>query len=129
MARAATYKGIAFPFKKSVLAFPAPATDDDLIKQALAQIILTGLGERVMRPEVGSKVMAFVFENNSLVLQETIRAEVMSTIARFESRVIVQSVNVEADDVSVIITINYIVIASRSEQSLTITIPVERGAP
>lgn len=119
-----TYRGIAFPFQKSSQAFPAPATDDDLVKQSLVQIILTGRGERIMRPDFGSNAFAFVFENNNLILQETVRAEVMSAISKFEPRAIVRSVGVERSDTELIITINYIVIATRREQTVAITMPI-----
>jgi hypothetical protein len=122
--KTATYKGMAFPFQKSSQAFPAPVTDNDLIKQSLVQIILTGRGERIMRPEFGSNAYAFVFENNNLVLQETIRAEVMSAIARFEPRAIVRSVDIDRSDSEVTITITYIVVATRQEQSVAINMPI-----
>ena len=124
MAARATYKGIAFPFQKSSQAFPAPTTDNDLVKQSIVQIILTGRGERIMRPEFGSNAFAFVFENNTLLLQETIRAEVMSAISRFEPRAIVRSVDIERDDTELTITINYIVVVTRQEQSVAINMPI-----
>lgn len=124
MATRATYKGISFPFKKSSQAFPAPATDNDLIKQSIVQIILTGRGERIMRPEFGSNAFAFVFENNTLLLQETVRAEVMSAISRFEPRAIVRAVDIARDDTELTITIDYIVVATRQEQSVAINMPI-----
>ncbi len=125
MARAPTYKGIAFPFKKGTQSFPETSTDNDLVKQSIIQIVLTGLGERVMRPEFGSKVYAFIFENNDLVLQETIKAEVMSAVGRFEPRAIVRDVGVSRDDSILEITVSYVVIATRQEQTAVIGIPIE----
>lgn len=123
----AIYKGLAFPFKRSTTAFPAEAVDDDLIKQSLVQIIMTGVEERVMRPGFGTRAYAFIFENDNLVLQETIRTEVMAAIAKFERRVIVRSVDVasenEGEARAVVITINYVVIATGQEQLTAITIP------
>jgi uncharacterized protein len=117
------FRGLAFPFRKSSTALPASAVDDELIKQSLAQIILTSKGERVMRPDFGSNAAAFVFENNDLVLQETIRSEVMSAIAKYETRVIVRSVDVNQSDAEVIITVTYINVVTRREQDLVITLP------
>jgi len=119
-----SYRGIALPFKKSATALPAPVVDEDLIKQSLVQIVLTGKGERIMRPEFGSNAYAFVFENNDLVLQETIRTEVMSAIAKFETRAIVRTVDVTRSETEVVVTINYVVIATRQEQTVAITMPI-----
>lgn len=118
------YRGIALPFKKSSTALPAPVVDDDLIKQSLVQIVLTGRGERIMRPDFGSNAYAFVFENNDSVLQETIRTEVMSAIAKFETRAVVRTVDVTRTDTEVTVTINYIVVATRQEQTVAITMPI-----
>lgn len=120
---AALYRGIAFPFAKSKTSLPAPAFDDDLVKQSLAQIVMTSRGERVMRPGFGSNALSFIFENNDLVLQESIRAEVMSSISKFESRVIIRGVGVVREDTQVTISISYIVISTRQEQNLEITVP------
>lgn len=117
------FRGIAFPFGKSATSLPAPAFDNDLIKQSLFQIIMTAKGERAMRPEFGSNVTSFIFENNDLVLQETIRAETMSAISKFERRVIVRSVDVAQEDTVVTITVSYIVTSTEQEQALEVSIP------
>jgi phage baseplate assembly protein W len=119
----AIYRGIAFPFKKSAVSLPAAATDEDLIKQSLVRIVLTGRGERIMRPDFGSTAYAFVFENNDLVLQETIRTEVLSAISKFETRVIVRAVDVSRSDNEVFVTINYVLVSTRQEQTVKITMP------
>jgi phage baseplate assembly protein W len=120
----AAFLGIAFPFQRSATSLPAAITDDDLIKQSLTQIILTGRGERVMRPTFGSNAYSYVFENNSLVFQETVRADVMASISKVETRVIVQSVDVTRDDVTAFIKIIYIVLSSQQQQTLKISIPI-----
>ncbi len=117
------FRGIGFPFAKSSAALPAPAVDDALVKQSLAQIVLTSKGERLMRPDFGSNAMAFVFENNDLVFQETVRSDVMTAIAKYETRVIVRSVDVEQDDEKATITINYINIVTRQDQTIEVDIP------
>lgn len=119
-----SFIGIAFPFKRSTTSLPASVTDNDLIRQSLAQIVLTGRGERVMRPSFGSNAYAFVFENNSQIFQESVRADIMNAIGKFETRVIVQSVDVTRDDTEAFVEISYVVLATRQEQSIKITIPI-----
>ncbi len=119
-----SFIGIAFPFKRSPTALPAAVSDNDLIRQSLAQIVLTGRGERIMRPAFGSGAYGFVFENNSQVFQETVRADIMNAIGKFETRVIVQSVDVTRDDTQATIDISYVVLATRQEQAIKITVPI-----
>lgn len=121
------FRGIAFPFKKSSFSLPAASIDNDLIKQSLLQVLTTAKGERVMRPDFGSNVYAYVFENNDLILQETLRADVMSAIAKYETRVIVQGVDVERQDESVVITVGYVIVATKQTDEIRIEIPTAEG--
>lgn len=77
-----------------------------------------------MRPAFGSGAYGFVFENNSQVFQETVRADIMNAIGKFETRVIVQSVDVTRDDTQATIDISYVVLATRQEQAIKITVPI-----
>lgn len=117
----AQFVGFAFPFKKGATAFPEVATDDDLIKQALVQLVLTGAGERVMRPDYGSSAYSYIFEPNEDILQQRIETELSALILRYEPRVAVTSIEVvrgnpalDSEASTVTITINYIVIATRN---------------
>ena len=121
----AQFRGFNFPFKKSATEFPARAEDDELVRQSIIQLILTGKGERVMRPEVGSNVFRFVFEDNDDVLAETLRAEIQATIGRHEPRAIIQDVSVENDREKreATVSIYYVVVASRTQGNITMDLP------
>lgn len=130
----ALFVGFAFPFRKGLTSFPEQSTDDALIKQSLIQLILTGQGERIMRPEVGSNALAYVFENNDLILVQRISAEISDVVRRFEPRVALLSVEVDNGDkskdngpASVIVTIKYVVLATRTVGTLTITLATGAG--
>jgi phage baseplate assembly protein W len=112
MAEGLVYKGIAFPFGKGGTGLPAAAGDDEVVKQSLIQIVQTGMGERVMRPEVGSKASSFVFENNDVLLQALISTELSRAIAAQEPRVQVRRIGVEIQNSDVIVTIEYFVPAT-----------------
>lgn len=122
----AFFRGINFPFKKGPTALPAPVTDSDLIKQSLIQIIMTGQNERVMRPDFGSGVLRFIFENNDDLLNEMIRAEVTAAVGRFESRVALQDIVIERDEekAEVVITIVYVLTTTRQQDTVEIVVPV-----
>jgi phage baseplate assembly protein W len=119
------YRGIAFPFTKGATSLPAPAVDDALVKQSLAQIIRTAQGERVMRPEFGCNALKFVFENNTDLADEMIRAEVASVVGRFEPRVILRDVLIERSEEEssgVTIVLVYVLTATRQQDSVRIAV-------
>lgn len=81
-----------------------------------------------MRPDFGSNAYGFIFENTGAPLQSIIQQEVRNVVAKYEPRVILQSVNVTVNDATgmkpslVTITINYIVVITLQTQQVTITI-------
>lgn len=130
----ALFIGFSFPFRKGETSFPAVATDNDLIKQALIQLVLTGTGERIMRPEFGSAAFAYVFENNDDMLQQRLETELTQIIHKYEPRVALLGVAVERGDprleseaTSVIVTISYIVLATRKTDEAQITLSTGSG--
>ena len=133
MALTNIYKGIAFPFGVGSGALPAPAVDDALIKATLTQLVITGNGERVMRPELGSGAYSYVFENNDELMAAAIRTSLANVIARYEPRVIVQRIDVEKDSSDgqyqdmVIVTISYVVVATQEQDNVTVALTVDQG--
>ncbi len=113
--------GIAFPFQKSATSFPAQAVNDDLIKQSLVQIVMTNRGERIMRPTFGTNTLAFLFDSTD-VLQGRVREQIGQSIADFEPRVRVVSIDVLIKDNEnlVEVTITYIVLATGQPDTVTI---------
>lgn len=120
---AVVFKGIAFPFQIGETSFPKEATNDDLIKQSLIQIIMSAPGERYMRSSFGCKSLSYVFENDNERFHARIKREVSTAIARSEPRVLVQGIDIVTNDESeVIITINYIIVATGKEDQLQVTL-------
>ena len=71
--------------------FPIIKSDIDLIIESLSHILLTVPGERVGNPEFGSNLRLLLFQFEELLLQD-IEQEVVSSIAKWEPRVIVEEV-------------------------------------
>jgi phage baseplate assembly protein W len=118
-----TFMGIGFPFKKGSTSFPNQATDNDLIKQALIQLIMTQRGERVMRPDYGTDAWKFVFEDNNTTLGTLMRTEVARAVTTNERRVVLVGVGVDRDNAgSVILTIQYVI--PQTSQSQTVQVPL-----
>ena len=123
MATPVVYNGIKFPFQKGGTSFPRAATDDEVIKDALVQLVLTMNGERIMRPEFGTNALTFVFENNDDVLANLLRAEIQGVVARYEPRIRITDIGVTQRDSEIIITIAYIVLATGRESLAVVPVP------
>jgi len=73
---------------------PHPITKDlgrvkneQSIKQALKNIILTNLGERPFQPNIGSDVYASLFEPNDIIMEENLKFAIQNAIRFHEPRV------------------------------------------
>jgi len=69
----------------------------DAIEGAIENILLTRRGERVMRPDFGSALEAFLFEPISPATAHKIGLEILDVLSRWEQRIEVQKVEVVAD--------------------------------
>lgn len=119
--------GFGFPFRQGSSSFPATATEDDLIKASIIQILTTGLGQRIMRPTFGCRIWNYIFENDDETLQVLVEREVRDAIAKWETRVRVDQVITERDDVAapgqIIVTVIYTRISTGTSNSVSIAGP------
>ena len=112
MAEKTFFRGIGYPFRRSATSLPARVSDAELIRQSLVQIVGTQKGERVMRPDFGTNVIAYIFGNNTDLLAELIRADLFAAIGRYEPRVILQAIVVDRSDTLVDVDIRYVIAAT-----------------
>ena len=66
--------------------------NDNSIKQAIKNLVLTTPGEKPFQPLVGSKVTDLLFEPLDAFTADTIRDEIINTINQYEPRVELNSV-------------------------------------
>jgi len=116
------YKAIAFPFRKGATQFPEAVQDGPLIKEALVQLVMTGLGERIMRPKFGTNVLAYIFDNINSDLSQDIRREIAQAIALYEPRVRVTSIVLTVEDTTVIVVISYQLNTTNTNDTLTMAL-------
>ena len=69
-------------------------TNDNSIKQAVKNLILTTPGEKPFQPLVGSSVNSLLFETLDAFTVDTIEDEIRSTINQYEPRVELTNVDV-----------------------------------
>lgn len=114
-------KGISLPFRKGSTSFPALVEDDTLVEDSLEAIIMTPVGQRVMRPKFGCNARLYVFENNNDILRAKVRQEVIRAIQVNEPRVKLTSVQVQSSENKVTVSVSYLV--NRNPGTTTVEIP------
>ena len=98
MANFQTFKDLNITFK------PHPVTgdlivkkDDAAIKQAVVNLLLTSKGERPFQPQLGSNLRRLLFEALDVVTASEIATNIRDTLKRYEPRISVTSIDVDAN--------------------------------
>lgn len=123
-------KGWAFPVCVAAGQTATAAYDED-VHQAILIILGTNPGERVMRPEFGAGLSAFVFEPLNPATMEALRQRVFEALIDWEPRIDVQSVTARADGADVgkvLIEMSYRVRATNSHANLVYPFYLEEGS-
>jgi phage baseplate assembly protein W len=71
-------------------------TQEEAIRNAIFLILSTAPGERVMRPDFGCGVHELVFRPNTAALRGSVRTAVRESLVKWEHRIDVLDVSVEA---------------------------------
>ena len=120
----AIIRTISFPFQVGELSFPKEATDDDAILASVVQILTTGRGERIMRPDFGCDAFSFLFETQSEEFRLMVEREVRTALVTWEPRIEVNSVSVSTDDVvepgQTLVFVEYTIIQSNKAGSVSV---------
>jgi phage baseplate assembly protein W len=106
------------PFTKDV----GRIKNDQSIKQALKNIILTNLGERFYQPNIGSDVYRSLFEPNDSIMEENLKFAIENAIRFHEPRVSILNVEVNSfsEEDRVAINIVFSIINSVQVQSVNL---------
>ncbi|MBZ5569164.1 MAG: GPW/gp25 family protein [Acidobacteriia bacterium] len=91
-------QGISFPPRLGPDGSMAWSSGPDNIREAMTVILLTSPGERLMLPDFGGKLRAFLFEPNTVATRSLLQAEIQKALQAWEARITVQSVSVDQDD-------------------------------
>lgn len=113
-----------FPYHVDGTGRSATTAAADHVRDLIEQVLFTAPGERVMRPDFGSGLMALVFEPNSVQLAATTQYLAQAALQQHLSHLIaVQSVTVEALDASLVATVTYTLLEDDSVQVLRVAAP------
>ena len=100
--------------------------DEEAVKEAIKNLILTDRGERLMQPLVGGNIRAMLFENNTPATIKIIQETVKETINFYEPRATLLDVIVQSslDESTVEVAIYFYI--NNIEQPITLTVFLER---
>jgi phage baseplate assembly protein W len=89
-------RGWPFPIRPAPGGRLAFVGGDEKVRQSIWLILATAPGERQMRPEFGCGIHDLVFEPNTARLHGVVQATVREALTRWEPRIDVLDVRVEA---------------------------------
>jgi hypothetical protein len=95
------------------------------VRECICTILRTSPGERVEMPTFGCGLRRFLFEPNTVATLRLIQQEVIQSLAQWEPRIAINDVTAALDPANqnaVNITITYTLIATTSQERLTMTV-------
>ena len=126
---ASDIRGFAFPFRIDPQTGSVQAqSDEDKLRANVIHIIMTNIGERMMRRAYGSGLRQLVQDPNNQVVWAIIQQQIAKSVGLLEPRVLLQELVVSGSDdlAGVQVDVRYVVRQTQAAQSLTI--PVAFGA-
>jgi uncharacterized protein len=118
---------IDFPFHFDGRGRTAATSDDDHVRDMIEQVLLTAAGERVNRPDFGSGLLQMVFAPNSPEIAAALQFTTEAALQRWLGDVIeLHSLQVESEDSTLRVTVQYRVRRSGSMETATFTRGVTR---
>src|SRR5215471_20286930 len=110
MAQGFLGRGWRFPIVPDGTGSLGYVSGDDNVEQSLHILLMTQLGERVMRSDFGTKLPRLVFSPGSTQYLRLLERTVQDAVINWEPRVDVDQVTAEADPVEafkVVVSITY----------------------
>jgi phage baseplate assembly protein W len=106
-----------FPFQSSSLGRTALSDEDKHVRDMIEQVLFTSPGERVMRPTFGSGLLQMVFAPNSPELAAATQLLVQGALQEWlGDRILVEAVQVEAEDASLRVLVQYVIRRTQRRQ-------------
>jgi phage baseplate assembly protein W len=119
-------RGLAFPLQLGIAGL-AESAGLNKVEESIRIILGTQPGERVMRPDFGSRLRSLAFAPNTPATADLARYYVTESLTRWEQRIDVLDVEVTNDLVHglLAIEIRYRLRATRGTQTLVHPLPLE----
>ena len=120
-------RGMAFPLRVGGDGRIAWSEGEANVREAIRIILSTEPGERLRLPEFGAGLRRFLFEPNTLATHTLIRQTIAEALKRWEPRVQVEAVEVQADAAdaeAAIATITYRLVATQVQERVSLSVGV-----
>jgi len=122
------YSDIDFTFTRvPVTGDVAVSYDFQAVTRSVRNLLRTNNYERPFNPDLGSKLNALLFEPMTALTENNIENEIAQMIGAYEPRVILQKVNVEADDARNAYNVTISFFLQNATTPTSITILLERN--
>ena len=118
-------RGMSFPPRVGSDGRIAWSEGEDNVREGIRVILLTGLRERIMLPDFGTSLDRYLFEPNTPATRRQIGNDIERALARWEPRILVQAVTVDAaadDETTAIATIEYRLVATRQLERVSLSV-------
>jgi uncharacterized protein len=108
---------VSFPLAFDSRGRTAAADDAKHVRDLIEQVLFTAPGERVNRPDFGSGLLQLVFAGNSTELATTTQFLVQGALQQWlGDLILVESIQVEVDDATLRLTVQYLLRRSQERQ-------------
>lgn len=123
-------QGMAFPPRLDANGRFAWAIGHRSVRDSMRIILTTQPGERIMLPNFGAGLRAFLFEPNVPATHRLMEEQIQHALRRWEPRIALASVRVSEhpDDPSrATVSITYALVATQASERIDLTVPVGGG--
>lgn len=115
---------LSFPWALDGRGRTAEVDDDGHVRDLVEQVLFTSPGERVMRPDFGSGLLAMVFAPGGPEVAAAAQYLVQGSLEReLADAILLESVEVEAMDAALVVTVVYVVRRTRAHVIATFHAP------
>lgn len=121
--------GVGFPFGISPTGGVIAQGGDALLRGKILQLLLTAPGERVNRPDYGTRLLDLVFDPNSDVLAATTEFTITRALQQtFADEIQIDAVQVTASDDTLMVDISYLRKSDLTLEQVRVGVPLPQGA-
>lgn len=119
-------RGFSIPFRITSGGGVAQESGEEKLKENIIHILLTGVGERVMRRDYGGGLRELVHDPNNDALRALVQHQVAKSVSQWEPRVLVQAVTISQEDATLFVRVDYLVRRTRQPESVSVPLAVGR---
>ena len=118
-------RGASIPFRFQEGKVATQMDEAEKIKENLIHLLMTGVGERVMRRNYGGGLRQFVHEPNNDALRALAQHQIAAAILQWEPKARLQRLNVYQQEGTLFVELTYSLEGNWQTQSISVPVPME----